>query len=114
MLVPSMAAKHHREPRARTPQPAAGVQAGVVAAAAIVLGVFIVWLCAEMAIDPQNRTYLLTIGAGMAGGILALAVGSTRPRRSRRRARVATPASRLDDRSEQTVRSRPRRRRARS
>jgi hypothetical protein len=85
----------------------------VVAAAAIVLGVFIVWLCAQMAIDPQNRMYLLTIGAGMAGGILALAVGSLRPRRSRWRAHVATPASRLDDRSEQTVRSRPRRRRAR-
>ena len=57
---------------------------GVYVVAVLLLGGFIVWLCAQMAIDPQKQTYLLTIGGGIALGVLALVAGAWRPKRVRR------------------------------
>jgi hypothetical protein len=66
---------------------------GFIAAAVVLLGAFIVWLCAQMAAtDPANETILLTIGGALVLSVLALALGSWRPggyhRRSRARSSV--------------------------
>jgi len=82
--MPTGAAKPGRRPR--RPQQAEGIPPAAVALAVLVMAGFIVWLCAQMAITPLNRTYLLTIAGGIALGVLGLALGAVRsPRRRRRR-----------------------------
>lgn len=71
------------------------------------MAAFIVWLCVQMAIDPFKATFLITIAAGIAVGVLALALGTVHvPSRHRRAAAAAAEERRAGTPPEP---SRPRR-----